>query len=468
MRSSRRNPKDCDTIAAISTPLGEGGIGIVRISGPCAIGIAKAIFRSKTGAAALHLESHRIKHGFIVDPETGEPIDEVLLNVMCAPKTFTMEDTVEINCHGGRTVLLKVLELAIASGARLAEPGEFTKRAFLNGRIDLAQAEAVIEVIRAKTEASLAAAMALLRGGLSKEIASLEEDLLGALASIEASIDFAEEGLEIASPESLRVCLSGCIDSLDALIDSYSRGRMARDGLAVVIAGRPNVGKSSLLNAILRHDRAIVSPFPGTTRDLIEESICIKGTPFKLQDTAGIRRARGPIEEQGVSRSREALERADLALLVVDGSIHLNGADRRLFSGAVSRRAICVLNKIDLPAAFGEDALRKELPGLRIVKVSALLGMGIEKLKEAIYQEAVEGDGRGEGAPLVLKLRHQQALKKAKSHLKKALRALQIGLSPEFVAIDIKGALGCLGDISGRDAGAALLDRIFEDFCIGK
>lgn len=468
MRSSRSSPKDCDTIAAVSTPAGEGGIGIVRISGPEAIHIARALFRTRPEGPPPQFKSHSITHGFVIDPATGQLIDEVLLNVMFAPKTYTMEDTVEINCHGGRAVLQKALEIAIAHGARLADPGEFTKRAFLNGRIDLAQAEAVMELISAKADASLAAALSLLRGSLSGEIAACEEDLLGALANVEASIDFAEEGLETASPKSLRQKLKACADRIGRLIDSYKQGRIVRDGACVVIVGRPNVGKSSLLNAILRYDRAIVSPYPGTTRDTIEESISIKGVPVRLTDTAGIRRARGGVEHLGVLRSQEALNGADLALFVIDGSIPLNGSDREVFSKLSGRRKICTLNKTDLPGAFDEAALLREFPGVRVEKVSALLGRGIDRLTEAIYEEVMGKADRGLDAPLLVRLRHQQALKKARLHIKKALRASGARLSPEFVALDLRIALRHLGEISGRDAGAGLLGKIFEEFCIGK
>ncbi len=448
-----------DTIAAISTPLGEGGIGIVRLSGPEApVILAKLL--SRPAADGAELESHRLYHGHIVDPETGGTVDEVLASLMRAPRTYTRQDVAEIDCHGGSMPLRRVLALALRQGARLAEPGEFTLRAFVNGRLDLAQAEAVLDVIRAKTEAGLRIAVGQLEGQLSGRVREARAALLRILAYLEASIDFHDD----VPQQDIAPDLAATQSALSALCAQADQGLIYRQGIRTAIVGRPNVGKSSLLNALLRADRAIVTPIPGTTRDTLEETLNLRGIPLCLVDTAGIAATEDLVERLGVARSRQALSQADLALWVVDGSESLTMADAEIAAALPTQRAIVVINKGDLPQR-AEVTLLPQAPRARI---SALTGEGLEALERLIEEMALGGRALAADTPLVSNPRHQEALLRALEHVQAAQRTCAAGLPADFVSIDVTSAVEALGEITGESATEDLLDIIFQQFCIGK
>ena len=453
---------DSDTIAAISTPAGESGIGIVRMSGPTAVGIANEIFRSPGGKKSE--ASHRVSYGFIRDPETGADVDEVLLTVMRSPRTYTREDVVEINCHGGLVPMRRVLELALRHGARLAEPGEFTKRAFLNGRIDLSQAEAALDLIRAKTEAAEKIALEQLRGALSGKVNHLREKLINVCANVEAHLDFPEEEIEPSTLDEIKTEISGAEKIISELSYSFNEGRFFREGLKTAIVGRPNVGKSSLLNALLGSDRAIVTEAPGTTRDTIEEYINIDGLPVKIVDTAGIREAHGMAEKEGVRRSLKALEDADLVLGVLDGSMPLHEEDQVVLDKLRAKESIIVINKKDL--GIEESVRDSEFEGKRI-ELSAKTGDGLEGLKQTIYESALASGGTMSGGVVVTNIRHKLSLDAAGEGLRNALTSLDT--QPlEITAVELRAALENLGEIVGVVTTEDILQRIFEDFCIGK
>lgn len=452
-----------DTICAISTPIGEAGIGIIRISGKDAMAIAEKVFRPRRKQGLDAQASHYIRYGHVVDPDTGEVVDEALVTVMRGPATYTREDVVEINCHSGPMPLRKTLGLLIKSGARQAEPGEFTKRAFLNGRIDLAQAEAVMDLIRAKTELSLKAANEQLRGGLSQEIGRLRERLLSLLVSVEAGIDFPEEDIETISGRPAADELSGLINEIERLISGFNYGRIMREGIAVAIAGRPNVGKSSLLNALLKQDRAIVTAIPGTTRDVIEEYLNISGVPIRIIDTAGIRSTDDIVEREGVRRSLAAVKDADMVLLVLDGSEPLHDGDRAILSETRGKRVIAVINKSDLPRRA--EPLNELMPQ---VEVSCLTGRGLDELCRAISMMIEQGGVFSAGHAWAVNQRHKAALEKARRSLAGARESLLSGMSLEFAAVDMRDGLDALGEIIGATYTEDILDQIFSNFCIGK
>jgi len=442
-----------DTIAAISTPLGEGGIGIVRLSGAEALSIAKAVFRG-------NLSDRRLSYGHIIDPQTSEPVDEVLVSYMAAPHTYTREDVVEINCHGGPLPLQRVLQLALRHGARLAQPGEFTLRAFLNGRIDLAQAESVLDVVRARTEASLRVAVQGLDGRLSSAIKDLREQLLSTLAYLTARIDFPED--EIASQEVVQP-LNEALRVLRELIATADAGMVYRFGIKTAIVGRPNVGKSSLLNRLLREDRSIVTPIPGTTRDTIEEVSNLKGVPFILVDTAGIIHSRDLIESLGVERSRKAIGQADLVLTVIDVSQSITDADREIVALIGAKDALVVANKCDLP----HQAKPEEL-GQEVIYTSALSGEGLSHLEDKMVEVALGGKVIASDAPMVNNPRHKDALERAAKTLAQALQDSDAGMPDDFVTIHLTASLNALGEITGETVQEDLLETIFANFCIGK
>lgn len=453
-----------DTICSISTPPGEGGIGIIRLSGKDAVSIASGIFKPRTAAAEIGKHSHKLHYGHVVVPGTGEVVDEVLVGVMRGPATYTREDVVEFNCHGGAVPLSRTLSLLIAAGARQADPGEFTKRAFLNGRIDLSQAEAVMDVIRARTERAHQAANEQLLGGLSQEIRKLRDKLLAISASVEAAIDFPEEDIETESGAGLAEETAGVIRVIDRMLSTVTSGRILREGFATAIVGRPNVGKSSLLNALLRQDRAIVTDVPGTTRDVLEEYLNIAGVPLRIVDTAGIRHTRDIVEREGVRRSLAAIEAADIVLVVLDGSCELNDEDERVLNGVHGKPSIIVINKGDLPRKL--RALRK--PESEIT-VSCRSGKGLEDLRRAISELALKGAvPEGRRHAWAINQRHQTALEQAKDSLQKVSESISSGLSPEFIALDLRGALDQLGIVIGATYTEDILERIFNDFCIGK
>jgi len=451
-----------DTIVAISTPIGQGGIGIVRLSGPEALGIALQLFVPARRNLGASIESNRLYYGHIVDPDTGHVIDEVLLSYMEAPHTYTRQPVAEINAHGGIVPLREVLALCLASGARMAHEGEFTLRAFINGRIDLAQAEAVLDIICAKTEAALRVAVDQLGGRLSHEVRAIRTRLVGVLAYLEASIDFPEDEIP---PRQIGPDLEEAREALSDLLREARQGIVYRQGIHTAIVGRPNVGKSSLLNRLLRSDRAIVTPIPGTTRDTLEETLNLQGIPLVLVDTAGIGEAAHVIERMGMERARRSLQGADLVLVVVDGSEPPAGADRDVADLSVGKTAIVVVNKSDLPPATDHAELLPEAPH---VAVSAKTGAGIPDLESLVLDTIFSGSVVASNEPIASNPRHRDLFRRALEHVKEAQRALAEGLPDDLVSIDISEAVNALGEVTGETAGEDLLDSIFSSFCIGK
>jgi tRNA modification GTPase len=455
-----------DTIAAIATPLGEGGLAVVRISGAETFLIADKIFlpAGKSSLKPSAAPTHTIHFGKIV--RAGKIIDEVLLAVLRAPRTFTREDTVEISCHGGILPAKLVLDTILENGARLAEPGEFTRRAFLNGRLDLAQAEAVADLIHSRTELALAAANEQLAGKLSQRINQLRDDLMKTLAHVEAHIDFPDEDISPDTRAQLLKRLENGIAFMDELLLTANEGQILRRGIRAAIVGRPNAGKSSLLNQLLGHDRAIVSPIPGTTRDTIEETANIRGLPVVFIDTAGLRDGRDEIEVEGIRRSRETLEKAELILHVLDASEPLAGADENYLAEFAVKKRILVRNKSDLPAKLSE--LRTPNSELQIVDVSCLSGQGIEALKDAIKNLVWAGKIEAGMLQVMINSRHQEALGRARTGAVRTLDALRADTTLELVALDLRIAVNAVGEIVGKTATEDLLDSIFSQFCIGK
>jgi tRNA modification GTPase len=451
-----------DTIAAIATPLGEGGLAVVRISGAQTFAIADKIFLpvGKSSIKPSAATSHTIQFGKIV--RAGKTIDEVLLAILRAPRTFTRENTVEISCHGGILPAKLVLDAILENGARLAEPGEFTRRAFLNGRIDLAQAEAVADLIHSRTELALAAANEQLAGKLSQRINELRDDLMKTLAHVEAHIDFPDEDISPDTKAQLLKRLENGIAFMDELLRTANEGQILRRGIRAAIVGRPNAGKSSLLNQLLGHDRAIVSPIPGTTRDTIEETANIRGLPVVFIDTAGLREGRDEIEVEGIRRSRETLENAELILHVLDASEPLTSADEIYLAEFAAKKIILVRNKTDLP-------IKLELPNdSRLVDISCLSGQGIEALKDAIKNLVWAGKIEAGMLQVMINSRHQEALGRARAAALQTIQALRADESLELVALDLRIAVNAVGEIVGKTATEDLLDSIFSQFCIGK
>ncbi|MDI6854577.1 MAG: tRNA uridine-5-carboxymethylaminomethyl(34) synthesis GTPase MnmE [Deltaproteobacteria bacterium] len=452
-----------DTIAAISTPLGEAGIGIVRLSGPQAEAIARGLFRPRRPVKVWR--SQRLYLGHIFDSQ-GSVIDEVLLSIMRAPHSYTREDVVEINCHSGYLILKRILAEALARGARLAKPGEFTLRAFLSGRLDLTQAEAVLEVIRARTEAGLRVAAGHLQGGLGRRLREVRQGLLDLLARVEAALDFPEEAQEL-EPVQISKAFVQPVHFLTQLCDTYREGRLLQEGLRVVIAGRPNVGKSSLLNRLLATERAIVTEIPGTTRDVIEEGLAIQGIPVLLTDTAGLRRRAGDrVEELGMAKTRERLEAADIVLYLVEGSRPLDEEDRRTLAELAGRAGLAVINKIDLPQVLAEQELQPYTT-FPIVRICALTGQGLEDLQQAVVDLALAGGVCHEGE-VITQARHHQHLAAGLNYLLKAQELLSPAPPWEIVAEELRAAIRELGEITGEEVGDDILERIFAQFCIGK
>ncbi len=464
-----------DTISAISTPPGEGGIGIVRVSGPASISIAKKIFTTPKGESLNGVESHKVIHGYIKDPDTRKNIDEVLLTVMYSPKSFTGENVVEISCHGGSLPLSKILNLTIKSGARLAEPGEFTKRAFLNGRLNLLQAEAVIDIIKSKSDTALESAMNQLQGGLAEKITSIRSILINMLAEIEADIDFPEDDIEftpLSSPPlhggarggiTLQKKLETVLTEIGQLVDSYRYGKIYREGISVVIAGRPNVGKSSLMNALLNEDRSIVTSIPGTTRDTIEEGLNLNGLTIKIVDTAGIRESEGLVEQEGIKRTQRAIEGAGLIIFLLDGSEGLREEDKYLIKEIKQKNKLVIIaiNKIDVEnkISWGEG---------EFLKISALKNIGLDELRNQIFDIIYNGHCKTPEGIFITRERHRELLSKSQDFLSKAINAINQNLSPEFIAADLRLSLDSLGEITGETYSEDVLNRIFQEFCIGK
>jgi tRNA modification GTPase len=462
-----------DTIAAIVTPLGEGGLAVVRISGAQALAVADKSFQpvGKNSLKPSAAPTHTIQFGKIV--RSGKIIDEVLLAVLRAPRTFTREDTVEISCHGGILPAKLVLDTILENGARLAEPGEFTRRAFLNGRIDLAQAEAVADLIHSRTELALAAANEQLAGKLSQRINQLRDDLMKTLAHVEAHIDFPDEDISPDTKEKLLQRLENGIAFMDELLRTANEGQILRRGIRAAIVGRPNAGKSSLLNQLLGHDRAIVSPIPGTTRDTIEETANIRGLPVVFIDTAGLREARDEIEVEGIRRSRESLAKAELILHVLDASEPLTSADEIYLAEFAGKKRIFVRNKIDLPVKLElppefDVTRHSSLVTSSIVDVCCLNGQGIEALKDAIKGLVWAGKIEAGMLQVMINSRHQEALGRARAATRTTIDALRGDVTLELVALDLRIAVNAVGEIVGKTATEDLLDSIFSQFCIGK
>jgi tRNA modification GTPase len=458
-----------ETIAAVSTPLGEGGIGIVRLSGKDSVRIAAKIFRSPGNKRLKDLKSHRIIYGFINDPSTGKKIDEVLVSVMRAPHSYTREDIVEINCHSGMPILRKTLDMVLKRGARLAEPGEFTKRAFINGRIDLSQAEAVLDLIRSRTDESRRIALEQLQGGVSETITALRDRLTNVCADIEAYIDFPEDEIEAASEKELLGLMRGIGKELRTLLKTYDEARFFREGLYTAIVGRPNVGKSSLLNALLKKERAIVTEIPGTTRDVIEECLNIKGLPLRIMDTAGIREVEDMAEREGVKRSLKSIDNADLVIAILDQSEPLQPEDFDIIEKVKNKNTIFVLNKCDL-----QKNDKKSLPAgvvnplSCILEVSATRGDGLEELKESIFSSCLRDWKEEREGVVVTNIRHKLSIEKAEASVGRAVDALTGDQPLEIVALELREALDSLGEIVGVVTTEDILNKIFSDFCIGK
>jgi tRNA modification GTPase len=453
-----------DTIAAIATPLGEAGLAVIRVSGPEALKVADHCF-APAGKGAVKpsgAATHTIHFGHVI--RNGEIIDEVLLSVMHSPRTFTREHTIEITCHGGLLPAKLVLDAILASGARLAEPGEFTRRAFLNGRLDLAQAEAVADLIHSRTELALRAANEQLAGKLSRRINELREQMLKTLAHVEAHIDFPDEDIAPDTRGQLITRLEDGVRFMEELLRTADEGQILRRGIRAAIIGRPNAGKSSLLNQLLGHERAIVSAIPGTTRDTIEETANIRGLPVVFIDTAGLREARDEIELEGIRRSRESLQKAEFILHVFDAGELITPADRAFLAEFAKKKRILVRNKIDLP-------LQLQLPNQRdseVVDVCCLTGQGIDQLKEAIKALVWSGEIRAEMLEVMINSRHQDALHRARSATLRTVEALRTDETLELVALDLRIAVNAIGEIVGKTATEDLLDVIFSQFCIGK
>ncbi|MFN7170476.1 MAG: tRNA uridine-5-carboxymethylaminomethyl(34) synthesis GTPase MnmE, partial [Candidatus Omnitrophota bacterium] len=465
------------TIAAISTPLGESGIGIVRMSGKEAIKIADRIFLSRDGFKPSQYRSFTIHYGYIIENQKAkirnqkfknlQIIDEVLLTVMREPRTYTKEDIVEINCHGGIVPLRKVLELVLREGARLAQPGEFTLRAFLNGRIDLIQAEAVLDIVKAKTEKALEIACYQLAGKFSQKIRELKERILNVYAELEASIDFPDEELDLHNQRFMLKEMEKLTAEIDKLLEGSDKGLIFKEGILVVICGKPNVGKSSLMNLLLKKNRCLVSPIPGTTRDTIEEWANIEGIPLRLIDTAGITAAKNALEEEAIKRTCEYLKLADLVLFMLDGNKKISHDDREIFQTIKDKPKIIIINKIDLPCRLTPAVIKKIFRG-RIFKISCVTGEGIERLCKEIKRFILRGEIIEPEGYLVNNLRHKEALLKAKNFLEKVKEGMRNGFSPELIILDLKEALGNLKAILGESSSEDILEKIFSQFCIGK
>lgn len=457
-----------DTITAISTPMGEGAIAIVRISGDDAYQIADSIYRGPGNKRLEDADSHTIHYGHLVNPKTGETVEEVMVSIMKGPKTFTREDVVEINCHGGIVSVNRVLQLVLSRGARLAEPGEFTKRAFLNGRIDLSQAEAVMDLIRAKTDKAMNVALGQMEGRLSQLIRRLRQEILQTLAQVEVNIDYPE--YDDVEEMTHRLFLEKAYfvkTEIEKILNTSEQGKILRDGLSTVIIGRPNVGKSSLLNSLVHENKAIVTDIPGTTRDVIEEYVNVRGVPLKLVDTAGIRETEDIVERIGVERSRAVLKEADLILLVLNNSAELTHEDELLFEAIKGMDVIVIINKTDLPRKIDLDRV-KQIGAKQIVSTSLLEDQGIDDLEEAIASLFFKGSLELGDLTYVSNARHIALLGQALQAIESSIEAIEAGIPIDLVQIDFTKAWELLGEIIGESVQDGLINQLFSQFCLGK
>ena len=455
-----------DTIAAIATAPGEGGIGIIRISGEKSLQVAQSIFKSKSGKMIKDYNTRTLIYGNIVDGE--KVIDEVLLAYMKGPNSYTAEDVIEINCHGGFISVKKILELILSKDVRLADAGEFTKRAFLNGRIDLSQAEAIIDVIKSKTDMAHEVAQSQLEGSLAKKIKDLRMNVTEVLAHLEVSIDFAEEDVEEITYQTLEEKALNLRDEIKKLYDTAESGKILRDGLKTVIVGKPNVGKSSLLNSILGENRAIVTDIAGTTRDVIEEFVNIKGIPLKIVDTAGIRETEDVVEKIGVEKSRESFSTADLVIMVLDASRKLSQEDMEILENLKNKKTIVLLNKMDLEPQIELEKIEEFVNSEDIIKISALKHQGIEELQDKIEAMVYHGSVKNSSNLMITNSRHKDALFKAYESINDAINAIEQRMPYDFIEVDFKNIWDYLGYINGDTIREDLLDTIFKNFCIGK
>ncbi|UII55961.1 tRNA uridine-5-carboxymethylaminomethyl(34) synthesis GTPase MnmE [Cytobacillus spongiae] len=458
-----------DTIAAISTPMGEGAIAIVRLSGDEAIDIADKLFLGVKGKRLKSVATHTIHYGNILDPKTNQIVEEVMVSVMHGPKTFTKENIVEINCHGGLVSVNKVLQLVLNNGARLAEPGEFTKRAFLNGRIDLSQAEAVMDLIRAKTDRAMNVAIGQMEGRLSNLIRKLRQEILETLAHVEVNIDYPEyDDVEEMTHRMLIEKAQYVRDEIEKLLVTSQQGKILREGLSTVIVGRPNVGKSSLLNSLAQENKAIVTDIPGTTRDVIEEYVNVRGVPLRLLDTAGIRETEDIVERIGVERSRKVLKEADLILLVLNFADELTEEDEKLFEAVKGLDVIVIVNKTDLPKKISMERVEELTKNHRLVTISLLEEQGIDQLEEAISSLFFTGSIEASDITYVSNSRHIALLNQAANAIDEAIQGVEMGTPIDMVQIDLTRTWELLGEIIGDSVHESLIDQLFSQFCLGK
>lgn len=457
---------ETDTIAAISTPVGEGGISVIRVSGPDAIPVADRIYRGKN--SLKDVPTHTVHYGHIADPSLNERVDEVLVTVMRQPRTFTREDVVEISCHGGIVPVQKTLELLLDHGARLAEPGEFTKRAFLNGRIDLSQAEAVMDLIRAKTDSAAKVALSQHEGRLSRLIHRLRNEILEILAHLAVNVDYPEYDAEQMTAQLLRERSEHIARELGQLLETARQGKIYREGIKTVIVGRPNVGKSSLMNALTHENRAIVTEIPGTTRDVIEEYVNVRGIPLHLLDTAGIRETEDIIERIGVERSHQALAQADLVLLLLNYAEPLTDADRNLLSLVEKHTSIVIINKTDLPCQIDLEEIHRLIGEIPLITISVKEEKGIDDLEEAISRLFRLGKVELADGTYVSNVRHIHLIRKALESVREVIQGIDAGVPLDMVEIDLKNAWESLGEVIGEAVSEDLIDHIFSQFCLGK
>ncbi|HLR65187.1 MAG TPA: tRNA uridine-5-carboxymethylaminomethyl(34) synthesis GTPase MnmE [Pseudogracilibacillus sp.] len=457
---------ETDTIAAISTPVGEGAISIIRLSGKDSISITNKLFHSKN---LMNVDSHTIHYGKIIQPSSSDVVDEVLVSIMRAPKTFTCEDIVEINCHGGLVAVNRMLELVLEQGARLAEPGEFTKRAFLNGRIDLSQAEAVMDIIQSKTDEAMNVALNQLDGKLSKLIKELRQQLIETIAHVEVNIDYPEyDDVEEMSHQMMEDRTAHVLNKIERLLQVANQGKILREGIKTAIIGRPNVGKSSLLNSLAQEDKAIVTDIPGTTRDIIEEYVNVRGIPLHLIDTAGIRETDDIVEKIGVEKSRQILQEADLVLFMLNHNDELTDEDREIFKMLQGMNFIVIVNKQDLEQHLDLDEVKELAGDQSVVEMAIINEEGIDRLEESLANIFFSESVGSTDMTYVSNARHIQLLKEAKQSLMDAREALQLDLPLDMIQIDVTRTWELLGEIIGDTASESLIDQLFSQFCLGK